>query len=84
MYGKVIKRCNVNYIFIRTKFWEIWKNRNVSKCRQTFTMTNNMTPSGLLKMLHLQKLYKLQIAPVLCNMWQMRCHVDNMADGKAM
>ena len=33
-------------------------------------------------MLYLPVSYTLQMAPVLCGVWQMGCHVDNMVDDK--
>ena len=47
-------------------------------------MTNNMASPGLLKMLYLPKLYKMQMAPVLCDVQQMGHNVNNMADGKVI
>ena len=45
-------------------------------------MTNNMAYQVCGKVI--QKLYTLQMAPVLCDVWQMGCHADTMADGQAM
>ena len=61
-----------------------WKNGNVFLFRQTFNMTNNMASSGVWKMLYLPKLYKLQMVPVLCDVWQMGFSAGNKADGKVM
>ena len=47
-------------------------------------MTNNMTSTGLWKMLYLPKLYKLMMAPMLGDVWQIGCNADSMTDGKAM
>ena len=35
-------------------------------------------------MIYLQNLYKLQMAPVLCDVWQIEYHTDDKADDKAI
>ena len=44
----------------------------------------SMTSSGLMENVILTKLYILQMTLFFCDVWQMECHADNMANGKAM
>ena len=62
----------------RTKFLEVLFDKYFQS-HISFTIINNMASLVLWKMLYLPELYQLQMAPVLCDLQKMGCHVDGEA-----
>ena len=71
------------YIKVKLKFSTVLNNGKYFQEQTSLHHANDIASLSLWKMLNLPQMYTLQLAQVLCDVWQMDCPADNMADSKS-